>query len=176
MTHRVRLQTDEGIFSARAVGIMFQRDRILLCRLLDEDIWVLPGGGIRLHETAEEGIRREFKEEAGFEIEVQRLLCVLENFFVYRQTGERIHTHVFYFLVSPKEANGIWIQEEFRGQEEFWDVKPGQWKVIPGKSQPLLFKWFAPEELDDLNFQPAILKGILKEPPEHMVHLVMKRT
>jgi ADP-ribose pyrophosphatase YjhB (NUDIX family) len=175
MTHRVRLYTDDGIFGARGVGIMIRNDRVLLCRLLDEDVWVLPGGGIYLHETAAEAAKREFMEEAGFEVEVHRLLCVLENFFVYQQTGERIHGYGFYFLVTPRASEGKWSQEEFRGQEEYWDIQPGEWKVIPGKSQPLLFKWFATDELDDLNFQPAILKEILKELPENVVHLVMDR-
>jgi 8-oxo-dGTP pyrophosphatase MutT (NUDIX family) len=137
---------------------------------------VLPGGGIYLHETAADAAKREFMEEAGFEVEVHRLLCVLENFFIFKETGEKIHGYGFYFIVTPKESEGKWTQEEFQGQEEYWDVKPGEWKVTPGKTQPLLFKWFSPNELDTLNFQPAILKQMLKELPDNILHLVYNRT
>lgn len=49
------------------------RQRVLLVRQID-DLWVLLGGGVEPGETILDGIRREFKEETGLEIEPKRLL------------------------------------------------------------------------------------------------------
>lgn len=38
--------------------------------------WTLPGGGIELHERAEEAVVREVREESGYEVEVDELLGV----------------------------------------------------------------------------------------------------
>ena len=78
-----------------------------------------------------------------------------------------MHGLEFYFLVSAKDSAGRWIQDEFYGQEDYWD----NWKTVPGKTQPMIFKWFALEELDEINLKPAILKELLKNLPEHPVHI-----
>ena len=38
--------------------------------------WTLPGGGVELHERAEEGVVREVLEETGFHVELDGLLGV----------------------------------------------------------------------------------------------------
>ena len=55
------------------------KDKILLCRRAIEPrkgFWTLPAGYLELHETAEEGARREAMEEAGAELEIDQLLAV----------------------------------------------------------------------------------------------------
>ena len=91
MTQKIVFKTDDGVYGHRASGVMIHRGRVLLCRLVDDDIWVLPGGGINLHETAEDAVKREFQEEGEFVIDVQRLLWIIENFFILRVSGEKIH-------------------------------------------------------------------------------------
>ncbi|MBA3722923.1 MAG: NUDIX domain-containing protein [Parachlamydiaceae bacterium] len=57
-----------------AIGIVFNEDKtqILLVQRKDIPVWVLPGGGIDLHETAEQAAIREIKEETGFIVEIER--------------------------------------------------------------------------------------------------------
>ena len=101
MTNRINISCEDGRFGSRAAGIMIDGDkRVLLSRLEDDDIWVLPGGLIRLNETSQETVKREFFEETGFEIKVDRLLWIIENFFVFND--EKYHEVGFYFLVSPQ--------------------------------------------------------------------------
>ncbi|UCE44141.1 MAG: hypothetical protein JSV57_01220, partial [Candidatus Bathyarchaeota archaeon] len=108
-----------------------------------------------------ETVKREFLEEAGFEIEVHRLLCIIENFFIFKD--EKYHEIGLYFLVSPKEAKELWEQQEFIGQEE---------QHAPYRSRRLIFKWFDSSELDKLNLKPSVLIEILKNMPEHPVHFI----
>ncbi|GAI02982.1 unnamed protein product, partial [marine sediment metagenome] len=45
------------------------------------DFWVLPGGSIKMFESSEEAIKREFQEEISVSIKVERLLWIVENSF-----------------------------------------------------------------------------------------------
>ncbi|GGO74587.1 NUDIX hydrolase [Nocardioides deserti] len=55
------------------------RDRILLAlwnEAADGPRWTLPGGGVELDETVEEGAVREVREETGYDVRLDRLLTV----------------------------------------------------------------------------------------------------
>ncbi len=49
---------------------------ILLDRRADDGCWGLPAGWVEVHESPEEAIVREFKEETGFTIEIQKLVKI----------------------------------------------------------------------------------------------------
>jgi len=162
VSRKITIEWNEGWFGARAVGVMLDgKNRVLLSRLEDEDVWVLPGGAISLHETSKEAVKREFIEETKFEIEVHRLLWILENYWVFK--GKTAHDIGFHFLVSPKEAKGVWEQDEFVGQEELH---------TPDRSWVLIFKWFDISKLNELNLKPSIFIELLKDIPEHPMHVV----
>jgi 8-oxo-dGTP diphosphatase len=42
-------------------------------------LWDIPGGFVNAHESLEEAVRRELREEAGIEIEVGRLVVTLPD-------------------------------------------------------------------------------------------------
>ena len=162
MSQKIGMKWDEGTFGLISAGIMLDdRGRVLLCRQENEDIWVIPGGGAILHETSEDTVKREFLEESNFEVEVQRLLWIEENFFTYE--GVKIHGLGFYFLVTPNNATGVWDQDEFMGQED---------DLTPGRIYPLIFKWFDRSKLDSVNLYPSKYREILKTIPEHPMHIV----
>lgn len=58
--------------------ILDDRDRVLLALWNEpaEPLWTLPGGGVDLHESAEQGAVREVKEETGYDVVLGRLLGV----------------------------------------------------------------------------------------------------
>jgi 8-oxo-dGTP diphosphatase len=63
--------------SAYAV-VVDERDRVLLAlwNEADQPLWTLPGGGVELAETIEEGAVREVREETGYDVGLGRLLGV----------------------------------------------------------------------------------------------------
>jgi ADP-ribose pyrophosphatase YjhB (NUDIX family) len=62
-----------------AGSVAYVNDRILLCRrAIDprKGFWTLPAGFMEQGESVEEGARREAREEAGAELEIETLLAV----------------------------------------------------------------------------------------------------
>jgi ADP-ribose pyrophosphatase YjhB (NUDIX family) len=58
-----------------ADAVLFdERNRVLLQRRADFGVWGLPGGAVEVGETLEAAVRREVKEETGFDVEVVRLI------------------------------------------------------------------------------------------------------
>ncbi|ABG59916.1 NUDIX domain-containing protein [Cytophaga hutchinsonii] len=85
----------------RVCGICMDDNKILLVKhhSLGESgiLWAPPGGGISFGETAEEALKREFLEETGLSVSIEKFLCVneylslplhaIELFFLVKTTG-----------------------------------------------------------------------------------------
>ncbi|WP_216653988.1 NUDIX hydrolase [Nocardioides sp. zg-DK7169] len=61
-----------------AYAVIIERGRVLLALWNEpsQKRWTLPGGGVELHETPEEGVVREVREETGYDVELLGLLGV----------------------------------------------------------------------------------------------------
>jgi 8-oxo-dGTP diphosphatase len=70
--------TDYDTRLAAYAVVVDDRDRVLLAlwNEPDEPLWTLPGGGVDLPETAEEGAVREVREETGYDVELDGLIGV----------------------------------------------------------------------------------------------------
>jgi ADP-ribose pyrophosphatase YjhB (NUDIX family) len=61
-------------------GVCFRSDgRVLLQRRTDNGLWGLPGGAVEYGESVTTALRREVREETGFEVEVGRLIGVYSD-------------------------------------------------------------------------------------------------
>ena len=86
----------------RVCGICIKENSILMVNhssLSESDhFWAPPGGGMEYGQTAEENLKREFMEETGLEIEVEKFL------FVYEYLKPPLHAVELFFKV--KEVGG----------------------------------------------------------------------
>ena len=68
----------------RVSGICIQKDSILLIKHLSigkkEFLWAPPGGGMNFGESARDCLKREYLEETGLSISVEKLILVNEFF------------------------------------------------------------------------------------------------
>lgn len=72
--------TDTPKHSVSVAGIVIDdQDRVLVIRRRDNNHWEPPGGILELHETFEQGLRREILEETGVTITIDRLTGVYKN-------------------------------------------------------------------------------------------------
>ena len=150
-----------GFFGGyRVAGIMVKDNKILLQSDEYNDFWTTPGGGVKMFESSEEALKREFREELEADIIVERLLYIVENSFKFE--GKLYHGLELYFLISPKNSEHIFYREEFIGTEDdFFYEKYGEFK--------LTFRWFPIETINKVDIKPAILKEALSSIPEHPV-------
>jgi ADP-ribose pyrophosphatase YjhB (NUDIX family) len=143
-------------FSFRVVGIVLNNNRVLLHKAEKDAFWALPGGHIEFQERAEDALKRELKEEIGVEIQVKRLVWVVENFFEYESTP--YHELGLYFLITlPSDSNLLDKNEPFIGYEE--GVK-------------LIFQWHSLNDLDRIIIYPSFLQKGLKSIPKNIEHIV----
>jgi 8-oxo-dGTP pyrophosphatase MutT (NUDIX family) len=146
----------KGWFSCRAVGVIIDRQRLLMHNDESDGFWALPGGRIEFGESAAVTLRRELKEELGVTAEVGRLLWVVENFFTYRGTG--FHEISFYFLVSlPVDCSIKAHHEPFYGDEN---------------GVPIIFEWHPIDELESTNLHPSFLRKAVAQLPQETQYIV----
>jgi 8-oxo-dGTP diphosphatase len=66
----------------RVCGLCIENDKVLLVNHhslnLEQDFWGPPGGGMEFGTSAEDNLKREFYEETGISIEVEKFLFVHE--------------------------------------------------------------------------------------------------
>ena len=116
--------------AATAAFIVNNRNELLVVRRAKEPAkgtLDLPGGFVDMYETAEEGMRREIKEETGLEVDKIEYLFSSPNVYLYSGLG--VHTIDMDYLVRVSDdcsvraaddaAECLWIPIEDIHPEEF---------------------------------------------------------
>jgi 8-oxo-dGTP pyrophosphatase MutT (NUDIX family) len=138
------------------VGVIIDRERLLMHRDVRDDFWALPGGRIEFGESAGATLARELEEELGVTAEVGRLLWVVENFFTFR--GVEFHEISFYFHVSLPEDSMVKAHSEpFEGDEN---------------GVPLVFEWYRIDELESTALHPSFLRKAVAQLPQETQYVV----
>ncbi len=105
--------------AATAAFILNERGELLVVRRAKEPAkgtLDLPGGFVDMYETAEEGMRREIKEETGLEVGEVKYLFSSPN--VYQYSGLGVHTIDMDYLVH---VNGdVAVKAADDASECFW--------------------------------------------------------
>lgn len=145
-------------FNFRIAGIAIDNNHILLHRAAGETFWTCPGGRAEIGETTSQTLIREIKEELNEDIEVVRLLWVVENFFEYAQKD--YHEIAFYFLMKlPKRSPYLIKEKSFSNVEEHTALE---------------FKWFPIDSdvLTRLPLLPSFLQQSLSNLPNSVEQVV----
>ena len=143
-------------FGCRVAGIAIDDERVLLENYKEEDFWALPGGGINFLETAEEALRREMREELGVEIQVGRLIWVVENFFT--NNGKSYHEVGLYFSITlPEKAQVRQTRDAFISKDD---------------TLKTTFRWHQLSELTNITLYPPFLQRGLMMIPDETEHII----
>ena len=146
---------DDYICGFRSTGVLIGGGRILVQREADREEYALPGGHVKIGETAAEALIREFKEETGADVVCTRQIWTEECFWQWR--GKSAHTLIFYYLIE--------LCEDYY----FPDIStPVQQKDNSG----VVLGWMPIEELKSVKIYPSFLAEKvlnLTEGTEHFI-------
>ena len=82
----------------RVCGIYIQKEKILLLKHIGigkkQYMWIPPGGGMLFGHSIEENLKREFEEETGLKVKVNKFL------FLYEYIQKPIHSIELFFEVE----------------------------------------------------------------------------
>ena len=139
----------------RTTGIIIHNNKVLVHKDLNEGHICLPGGRVILGEDSECSIKREMEEEIGKEIEIEKYLTTIENFF--DMDGQKCHEIMFVYKIEFKNEEDKKIEHTL--------------KNIEGKDY-LCYEWIDISRIEKYNIQPKCLKELLKENkfPRHKIN------
>lgn len=153
-------KTDIGRFNFRVAGMIIHKGRLLVMTDEYSPYYYLPGGRVNMHETGEEAIRREIKEELEIDAKVQQMIWIVENLFHEEHRNEEYHELGFYYLVELEKEEVYSRGNEFTMNEE-------------GKL--LTFKWVPLEEVKELFLYPLFLREKIMNLPQGIEHIIERK-
>ncbi len=147
------VKMDAGIFNYRVAAVMIHDGKLLAMKDERSPYYYLPGGRVKLGETAEDAVLREVREELGIEGRIARPLWLNQGFFTEDTCGERFHEICLYFLIDPSGSDILSRGGRFKGT----DLGHDQW-----------FTWLPFENLESEYFYPLFLKREIFRLPEQL--------
>ncbi|WP_213535536.1 NUDIX hydrolase [Lactococcus nasutitermitis] len=138
----------------RASGIVLRGDKILLDHVLDTGEYWLPGGHVKIGETTENALKREFQEEVQLELSELRLVAVTENF----RHWQDFKTNFIEFIYSVKFDEGSYA--DLTG--------------LTADDDNVEKRWVAISELSNLTICPTELPKFLTDLSKNVQHFVSK--
>ena len=147
----ITFKTEEGQFNYRVCAIIVKEGKILAMHDERSPYYYLPGGRVRMNETAEDAVLREVREELEVDAEIVRPLWLNQAFFVEDVSGERFHELCLYFLVDVSKTDILSRGEKFMLRERHHVHE---------------FEWLAFDRLESEYFYPNFLKRKIYELPD----------
>lgn len=152
----MRVTIGDKVFAYRVAGVATHDDKILIHKAETDPFWALPGGTCEFNEDSQSALKREMKEELNANIEVGRLLWVVENFF--EQNGKPWHEiGLYYQMHFIKDSVSFYEKEEFYGVESFYKEN---------QDIRLIFRWMPMPQIGSEDVRPKFLKSHLTKIPE----------
>ena len=140
-------------FKYRVCAVIIREGRILAMHDEISPYYYLPGGKVRLGETAGEAMLREVREELNIDARIVRPLWICESFFNEDVEGLDYHELCFYFLVDVSHTGIAETVEKFT--------------LIEGRHTHD-FEWLEFGRLKDEYIYPIFLKDEILDLPESL--------
>ena len=139
--------SENYICDVRTVGVLVRNGKLLVQRDKDGAEYALPGGHIKIGETLEDGLKREYLEETGAKIRCEKLLWSEECFWEWK--GKQAHNIAFYYLISLCDGYDIVDNGEFQSHKDNAGVVLG-WMPIDEIQKVTIYPEFLKKEIHSL--------------------------
>ena len=153
----IKIDDECGKFKFRVCGVLEHKNKYLVVKMNSNTFYCLPGGHVELGEDTNQAVLREMREELGFEVKIQKLVAIHQNFFKAND-GKNFHEIGVYYVVNAVDEKNINDKDYVREE------------LDKGKLQHLDFKWFTKEQLSKQDFRPKFIVSCLdKLSPELLI-------
>lgn len=113
----ISFRTPKGRFNYRVCAVIVHNERLLVMKDERSPYYYLPGGRVKLGETAEDAVYRELREELGVNAKIDRALWLNQSFFTEDASGERFHELCIYYLMDISQTDLLQRGKIFDGVE-----------------------------------------------------------
>ncbi|WP_186577021.1 NUDIX hydrolase [Aquibacillus kalidii] len=149
---------DKTVFNYRVAAVLIVNNHVLIHKQVKDDHWALPGGRAKVMEDSPTSIKREIKEELGFEVKINRLLWITENFFKYNSND--FHEIALYYNVSLMNNDYQLNNNPFYGEE----------------GDRLIYQWIPIQDLENYLLYPEFLRVSIKHLSESVEHVILGKS
>ena len=147
----ITFRTPEGRFNYRVCAIIVDKERLLAMKDERSPYYYLPGGRVSLHETAENAILREVREELGIEARIVRPLWLNQAFFSEDVSGEQFHELCIYYLLDISDTDLLSRGDRFDRIERHHTHR---------------FTWLSFDEVEREYIYPIFIRKQIRKLPE----------
>ena len=144
-------ETEAGIFNYRVCAVILHGNALLATKNSGTPYYYLPGGRVKLHESAETAMKRELFEELGIDGKILRPLWLNQGFFTEDVTQKRFHELCVYYLVDVSDTDLLGLGRSFVRSE--------------GEKQ-YLYEWIPLDRLEDEYLYPLFIKNRIRDLPQ----------
>ena len=138
-------------FNYRVCAIIINEGKILAMKDGNSPYYYLPGGRVKIGETAEYAVLRECKKELNAEPEIIRPLWLNQAFFTEDVSKIRFHELCLYFLMDISKTDILSRGDKF---------------VLSENGMEHRFEWLLFERIENEYFYPTFLKKDIYNLPE----------
>lgn len=142
-------KTESGVFNYRVCAIIIHDQALLVTKNDGTPYYYLPGGRVKLHETAENAMKRELFEELGVHGKILRPLWLNQGFFTEDVTQEKFHELCVYYLVDVSQTELLERGNSFirtEGEKRYLY----EWLPLARLKDEYLYPLFIKEKIHDL--------------------------
>lgn len=139
----ISYKTESGKFNYRVCAVIISDGKILAMHDERSPYFYLPGGRVKMGETAEDAVIREVRKELGVIAKIARPLWLNQAFFTEDVDHLRYHELCIYFLMDINETDLL--------------ERGNVFTVNEGKKTHI-FEWLDFDQLKEEYFYPLFLK------------------
>lgn len=147
----ISFQSENEKFNYRVCAVILNDGKILAMQDERSPYFYLPGGRVKMGETAEDAVIRETKEELNIIARVIRPLWLNQGFFKEDVDGLQYHEICIYFLMDISDTDLLSRGDAFFRQEGV---------------HRHAFQWLKYEQLQHEYFYPVFLKKQIFDLPQ----------
>lgn len=147
----ISFQSENEKFNYRVCAVILNDGKILAMQDERSPYFYLPGGRVKMGETAEDAVIRETKEELNIVARIIRPLWLNQGFFKEDVDGLQYHEICIYFLMDISDTDLLSRGDAFFRQEGV---------------HRHTFQWLKYEQLQHEYFYPVFLKKQIFDLPQ----------